>query len=471
VHWTTLLALIDGVLALVTSGHAILNKRDPRSAVAWVGFAWLVPFLGPALYWLLGVNRIPRRAARFKRLRRLQAQPSPAATTSRALVAAGPDPHLASLAQAVDVLARSPLTVGNCVEFLEDGDAAYPQMLRAIAQAKRTVALESFIFDNDTAGGLFVTALGDAQGRGADVRVLVDAVGARYCWPTVLGPLRSRGLKVATFLPALLPTPFANLRNHRKLLVVDGTLAFTGGMNIRDGHVLGNQPRSPVRDLHFRLQGPVVTQLADCFAEDWAFTTGEVLGESWRPPSTPEGSTLARAISDGPDDDFEVLTHVILAALASAQRSIRLVTPYFVPNASLITGLNVAALRGVRVDILIPERGNIPLAQWASTAMLWQVLERGCRVHLSPAPFDHTKLLVIDEAWALFGSANWDARSLRLNFELNVEAYDVKLAAELADFVDRRIARARTVDLAWADSRPFLTRLRDSTAKLLAPYL
>ena len=209
-----------------------------------------------------------------------------------------------------------------------------------------------------------------------------------------------------------------------------------------------------------------------CFAEDWEFATGESLaGDDWYPTLDARGDALVRAISDGPDDDFEVLRHVILSALASARRSVRVATPYFLPDMSLITGLNVAALRGVSVDILLPERGNIRLAQWASTAMLWQVLQHGCRVHLSPPPFDHTKLLIVDEAWTLFGSANWDARSLRLNFELDVECYDAGLAGRLAEMVDARIAAARHIDLAGVDGHSFPVRLRDGVARLFAPYL
>jgi cardiolipin synthase len=363
---------------------------------------------------------------------------------------------------------------GNALAPLENGDTADPAMLAAIDGARRSVGLATYIFDNDAAGTRFVAALERALARGVAVRVLIDAVDARYSWPSIVAQLRRRGIPVATFLPTRLPlpTPFVNLRNHRKILVVDGECAFSGGMNIRHGHVLGERPAHPVQDLHFRITGPVVAQLMDCFGEDWAFATSEVLsGEAWYPLLDSRGDVLARAITDGPDDDFEVLRHVILAALASARRSVRVVTPYFVPDASLITALNVAALRGVAVDVVIPQRSNIRLAEWAASAMLWQILKHGCRVHLSAPPLDHAKLLVVDEAWALIGSANWDARSLRLNFELNVECYDAALAARLASIFDARIAAARPVTLADVDGRSLPVRLRDGTAKLFAPYL
>jgi cardiolipin synthase len=263
-----------------------------------------------------------------------------------------------------------------------------------------------------------------------------------------------------------------NLRNHRKSLVVDGRVAFTGGMNIRLGHWLAKKPAHPVQDIQFRVEGPVVGQLQELFAEDWEFTTGEALrGEPWFPPLEGNGPVLARGIADGPDEDFEVLRWTLLGALASAQRSVRLLTPYFLPDRSLIAALNLAALRGVTVDIVLPERGNLPVVQWASTAHWWQVLERGCRLWVTPPPFDHSKLFVVDDAWVLVGSSNWDPRSLRLNFEGNLECYDTELAGRLAAWFDTRRAAGRRVTLEEVDARSLPVRLRDGLARLLTPFL
>ena len=184
-------------------------------------------------------------------------------------------------------------------------------------------------------------------------------------------------------------------------------------MNIREGCLLSLNPSHPVQDLHFRVEGPVVAHLQEALTEDWAFCTGEELhGERWFPPLGPAGSVIARGIVDGPDEDFEKLRLSLLGAVACARCSLLIVTPYFLPDSALITALNVAALRGVEVDIILPQKGNLPVVQWASTAQLWQNVQRGCRVFLSPPPFDHSKLMVVDGAWTLIGSANWDARHL-----------------------------------------------------------
>ncbi|HXG49578.1 MAG TPA: phospholipase D-like domain-containing protein [Methylomirabilota bacterium] len=475
--WQYLVLGLTVGLSLLGSGHALLHKRDPRAATLWVAVIWSLPLVGAALYFILGVNRIKRQAVLLRgglehfRARQTVRECAPEQLATTLPPAAR---HLTSLASTVGRVVSRPLLPGNRADLLVDGDAAYPAMLEAIASARRSIALATYIFDRDEAGLAFARALGDAVRRGVEVRVLIDATGTRYSWPPVLGELRRQGVPYARFRPAfpLWRLLSMNLRNHRKILVVDGRTGFTGGMNLRVGHWLAKQPRHPVRDLHFRLEGPVVAHLQEAFADDWLFTTGETLrGDAWFPPLEECGSIIARGIADGPDEDFEQLRWTILAALSAARSSVRIATPYFLPDPTLIASLNLAAMRGVSVHILLPARGNLPFVQWASTAHWWQVLERGCRLWLSPPPFDHSKMLVVDEAWSLVGSANWDPRSLRLNFEFNVECYDTGLARTLNAWFDERLRQSRETSLAEVDARGLAVRLRDGAARLLTPFL
>jgi cardiolipin synthase len=473
--WQPWVALVLLLVDIAVSIHVVLHKRDTRAAISWVGLIWLAPLAGVLLYGLFGLNRIRRQGADLQRARRL-VKSRAGAPNAPDWLAATPRPRLAGLARLTERLNGRPLVGGNSIVPLQNGDEAYPAMLQAIDGATRSVALCSYIFSHDAAGAQFVAALGRAVQRGVQVRVLVDDVGARYTWPPVRRALRKAGVRVAHFLPMLSRRgiAFFNLRTHRKSLVVDGALAFAGGMNIQAPNVwqgAGAKERR-IRDVHFRIHGPVVQQLLDAFAEDWAYVTGEILdGPEWATPVEKHGTIAARVIASGPDRDFEVVRQVLLGAVSTARESVSIVTPYFLPDTTMIAALSVAALRGVRVDIVLPSRGNIPVAMWATRAMLWQLLKPGCHVHLTPQPFDHTKLLVIDRAWTLIGTTNWDPRSLRLNFELDVECYDERFASDVQALVDQRIAISRPFTLADADGRPFVKRVRDGLARLLSPYL
>lgn len=477
VIWGGLLAAVNIGLAVGVTVHAVLWKRDSRAVIAWVGLAWLAPVLGSCAYLLLGINRIQRKAVAldlhdvslFNREQQLSA-----AELKRRDAFARDNANLRGLAQAGHVLSGVALLPGNTIEPLVDGDQAYPAMIAAIDTAQRSVALMSYIFDSDRAGQAFLDALVRAQQRDVEVRVLVDGVGSKYSKHNMVSRLRQAGLNASAFLPTRVPRlqAYANLRNHRKILVVDGEVGFTGGTNIREGHLLKLEPDEPVQCLHFQLRGPVVSHLQRVFALDWAFAAAEVLsGPNWFPELNGNARVWARGIEHGPDENLEKLSDLIAAALASARTRVRIVTPYFLPSASLVQALNVTAMRGVDVEIYLPSVNNIALVQWATNAMLWQVLERGIRVYTTPPPFDHSKLMLVDDIWALIGSSNWDPRSLRLNFEFNVECYDEALAASLNGIVDHKAEFACPVTLADVNARSFPVKLRDGLARLLTPYL
>lgn len=472
---TAALALVADVLvAGVASGHVLLHKREPRAALGWIAFIWFAPFVGSFCYAWLGINRIERRASR-----RRQHVRSPADVPTDGLVSTSgaddlPPDHLAPLVRLVGEVTGSPLLPHNSVDVYVEGDDAYAAMLDAIDSAKRSIALCSYIFDVDPTGRRFVEALTGAVGRGVEVRVLVDDVGSRYSWersPTVLA---AAGVPVATFLPTLKPRWLlgTNLRNHRKLLVVDGTNGFTGGMNIREGHRSAAPVATRIRDVHFRLRGPVLQQMFDVFATDWSFTTGETLdGEPWEVDTSSAGRVPMRGIADGPDEDLDNVERVLHGALACARSSVAIVVPYFLPESALVGALVTTALRGVEVDIVLPGRNNQPHVRWASMPILPELVEAGCRVWESPPPFDHARFMVVDEVWSKIGSSNMDPRSLRLNFEFDVECYDTALAGRLLELARERIAASKRVTSEWLAARSLPVKLRDGLAGLARPYL
>jgi len=452
-------------LATVVTVHVLGHKRDPRAAVAWIGLAWLSPVVGSVLYVLLGINRVRTRARTLRGTdRRGTGGPGSAETPSNA--------GLLAVEVAGGRITRRAVEDGNRVRILRNGDEAYPSMLAAIESAQRSVALSSYLFRADRAGLPFIKALAGAHERGVAVRVLVDGIGSGYFRSGTYAALRARGVPVARFLHSLAPwrMPFLNLRNHRKLLVVDGAVAYTGGLNIGAENLVLAQPDRPVLDKHFEVRGPVVAQLCEAFAEDWRFAAGESLaGADWFPALTRCGGTRARAVTSGPDQDLEKIELLIMEAVGCARRSVRVMTPYFLPDERLTVALSLAALRGTQVDVVLPERSNHPSLDWANRAHIEPLLQAGCRFWTHPAPFDHSKLLAIDGQWCLIGSANWDTRSFTLNFEINLEIYDTVLAGEVDEIVASQ--RAAPLTLAQLRDRPTAVRLRDSAARLLSPYL
>lgn len=466
----------DMLLVVATAAHVLLHKRDPRAAWGWIAVCLLFPLVGPFLYFLFGINRVKTRA---KKLRRQPASPpekglgQPEGKAKAVIPTLNIPPAFAEIARISDTITMTPLVAGNQVDILHNGEKAYPAMLRAIEHASRSVFLTTYIFETNHTGLQFVDALERATKRGVMVRVLIDGIGEWYSIPRAGTLLKKRKVCAARFLPPKLipPALHINLRNHRKMLIADGLIAFVGGMNIGDRHLAAREA-NPARvvDLHFCLQGPIVTQIEQVFLEDWQFSTGENLvpGPS-RPPEN--GRALCRTIEDGPNEDLDKLALILLGVVSAARRRILIMTPYFLPSRELIAALKTAVLRGVKVTVILPSKNNLPFIQWATTNMLWELLERGVAVYCQPPPFVHTKLFIVDGYYAQIGSANMDSRSLRLNFELGVEIYDPASVERFAAHIQECLQRSRKIEQNDLDRRHFLIKIRDALAWLFSPYL
>jgi len=474
-----ILLIIIGIFQIITAGHALLYKRDPRAAWAWIVTCLLLPPFGPLLYCLLGINRVRTRAKRLKWYWPwFQTDPdclddAPAAskhTTTVCDFLTEADFH--TIAQVSDAVTRKPLLGGNSLQPLFDGEEAYPAMLQAIREAREYIFLSTFIFDSSRIGHEFIQALEEAKKRSLDIRVLIDGIGEFYTWPRVSKALKDKGIPFTRFLPPKLnpPSPFINLRNHRKILVVDGEVGFTGGMNLGLRHMAWESDNhNRTRDLHFRVYGPIVNQIEEVFLEDWAFCTGD-FHQKPKKPAKDAGQAVCRSITVGPNQDLNKLSMILTGCVSLAKERISIMTPYFLPTRELIGALQGAALKGVEVDIVLPAKNNLPFVHWATQNMLWELLQCGVRVFYQPPPFCHSKLFLIDTIYAQIGSANLDPRSLRLNFELVVEIFDRDFVQGLQRHMDETISQSRQTSLVEVDSRTLPVRLRDSVFWLFSPY-
>lgn len=456
------------MMAIAASAHALLNKADSRGAFGWIALCIILPLAGPILYLIFGINRV-NSAAQKHYVTKLYKDSTdtiqePKGTQFRPLSMVGER-----------VLGKG-LSSCDEVRVLINGEQLYPAMLEAIAQARECVLLGTYIFDHDETGLTFVKALAAASARGVEVKVIVDGMGEWMGLRRIGKALRAHNIPFTLFNPITLIPPALNinLRSHRKVLVIDHRYAFTGGSNIGDRHLADNTDNAHrVQDIHFRLQGRVVDELEWAFRRDWHYCKGTVKLPPFKHHNLnrPDSAIWSRMILDGPNKSLDRLSDLMLGVISAAKERVWIMTPYFIPTPDLLGAIVAAHLRGVDVQILLPGENNIKPAHWASRNILRFVLEKDIYIGYQEPPFIHSKILLVDEQYALIGSANMDPRSLRLNYELGVELFDKALNQQLSEYFIKRRTVATQVTNEEIANRGLAERLRDALAWLFSPYL
>lgn len=483
-----LLALLDFVLAALTIMWVLMTKTNSTSAVAWCLLVIFIPFLGPVLFFLFGYQHINRPLQRKRRHKEAyQAPPNPAnydtatldITPAPTLIGGQEHPLSDALARLAYRFGAYSVTQGNHIDFYHEGQPAFDAMLEAIRSARHHVHLLLFIFHPDNLGRQFLELLTAKAREGVEVRLLYDAMGSHRLPRRLLKPLRQAGGKTSVFLPLNLwrRRLQINMRNHRKILVVDGSVGFTGGLNIGDEYVGKNAYFGFWRDTHLRIRGPAVVDLQRVFAEDWSFAAGENLqdpdahAERYFTAPTADGPYPLQVIDSGPDRDLKPIREVTFAAILKARNRVWIASPYFVPDAGLLDALRLAGYGGVDVRLLGQHRPDKFIPQFAARYYWANVMSAGVKVYQYTKGMMHAKVLLIDDDFASVGTANLDNRSMHLNFEVNCLLYSphaVKLLEEvfLKDF-QSSIKLERSVFA----QRPFAGRLLENACRLLSPIL
>jgi cardiolipin synthase len=467
------------VLAFVLIPRIVMDRRESGATLAWILIIAFLPYIGAALFFLIGRTRVWRRKRRRKRyhaafLEALDGMPRTAAqcdASSNLPALPGPAAEIARVGACV---AGSPLLPGNRVEVLIDANQTYALMEEAIRGAKHHVHMMSYIFRDDDAGTRFRDALAAKAREGVRVRLLVDAVGSHALRASFVRPILEAGGKFARFMPVLPLRPHwrPNLRNHRKLLVVDGTTGFTGGLNIGDEYRGRKKRFAPWRDTHVRMQGAAVLRLQEIFLEDWLFATDEdVRDPRCFPEGEPVGEDLVQVIGSGPDEPHGTIHAIFFTAITQAHRSVYITTPYFVPDLSVLNALKSAAWRGVDVRILMPGKSDLPLVRLAGRSYQRELVEAGVRIYELRAGMLHAKTMVVDRAWSTVGSANMDMRSFRLNFEVNVLVSGEGMAQQMEDIFLKDIGGAQPMELAGLQRKRKRARFLEALARVLSPAL
>lgn len=456
------------LLGLSTAAHVLLNKRDPKSAFGWIALCIILPLAGPVLYLVFGINRIQHRAQRNYLVK--------VSRDSLRTIYEPPGTQFRPLSNIGEKLTNEGLSDCSDFRMLENGEALYPAMLECINKASKRIYLASYIFDNNSSGIEIANALSAAVKRGVDVKVIVDGMGEFMSQPRIGGRLKKLGIPFRRFNPISFfpPALNINMRSHRKLLIIDGEWAFTGGQNIGDRH-LANKLENPHRvlDIHFQFRGKIIDELEWAFLRDWYYCSHTKHPPPFEASNTadPDANIWARLVLDGPNRDLDKLSHLIMGVISAATREVLIMTPYFLPTFDLMGALIAAQLRGLKVQIVVPGHNNIKPVHWAMQNTLKQLLESGLDIRYQPAPFVHSKLLLIDGEYALIGSANIDPRSLRLNYEMGLEIFSKDVNRQLREYFVARAERSTPITLEQINNRTLAARLRDSLAWLFSPYL
>ncbi|MFY9376475.1 MAG: cardiolipin synthase [Kiritimatiellia bacterium] len=488
--WLSLGATVHVCLFLAVALHVLRHRRRADSTWLWLFLTWSLPVIGAVLYAMFGVDRVPRPRWRRTVQRRARLRGLRDAVTEELIpeaywrsVGSAPAPPVDEWTAALDrpmqtLLDSYPLLGGNQITPLLTGDAAFPDMLHAIRGAQHHVHLQSCIIGNDDVGREFMAAVAERAKAGVRVRVLYDRFGSSHAlWGGLFRKYRrTPNMTVAGWTQSNLfrKQLHLNLRNHRKIMIVDGQVGFMGGINLNGySRTQGDQPA--IRDYHFRLQGPIVQELQYSFLSDWYVMTDEapevLLSAKHFQKVPPAGTALARLINSGPASDMHVAVDMFFNAVVAARKQVFIITPYFLPSEDLLRALRMAALRGVRVYLVVPERSNHWYTTWASRAMYEDLLESGVRIFERAPPFIHAKAMTVDDRLAIVGSANWDIRSLYSNYETNLAVYDSRFVTHIKLLMLEDLHASREVNLTAFKNRPIVHRYLENLCGLFSPLL
>ncbi|MDR0977728.1 MAG: cardiolipin synthase [Endomicrobium sp.] len=459
-------------LSLTTSIHILLHKNEVKSATSWIALVFLSPFIGTILYIFLGINRVKRKSSRLrKKINWTEKYPHKLINN---IFKNMPINYKQFITFGYNVYSKA-FVFGNSIEPIQNGTNAYPEMIKAVKNAKKEILISSYIFDYDSETLKLIEALEIAARKKVYIKVLVDGIGTlKFFQHSIEKRLSStKGIECGVFLPPHIPIsmPFVNLRNHRKIMVIDGETAFFGGMNLSKKNTLLNDLKNGILDVTFKVKGPVIQQMAEIFEDDWEFATGKKFQSfAKNTQHLNEGIIPARIIPDGPDKKRPLTELTVTGAINTATKKILIVTPYFLPGSNILTAIEMAAMKDIDVEIIIPEKSDHKILNYAAEPNFLQLIESGVKIYRTRPPFDHSKIFIVDNEWIFVGSSNWDERSFKLNFESNMEIFSRKLAKELIDIVNEKKKNAELITAYECKHLPFLKRIRNNIYRLLTPY-
>ena len=496
----TILTVAEIVYVVVLATWILFEKRPPVSTIAWILSLIALPYVGFIVFFLLGPRRLARKRLKHKRARGVARSAEPDKPVLAPVSSRGVDPRIVQLDRVAIGSGEPPADVCDEVTIFHDAASTYDAIEAAIRGAKHHVHVAYYIFDSGRAGSRLCDALVARAKDGVMVRVLVDDVGSSAMKRSMVDAMRAAGIKFARFNPVRFSRIRSRIdfRNHRKIVVCDGVVGFTGGINVCDDYVPELEPApprplarigapssgqgerkrrrrghpGPWRDTHLRLRGDAVRWLQLTFLDDWLYSTGYLPREpEYFPAPTGTGAHHVQIVASGPDRDLEPIQRLYFAAIGLAQTRVLVTTPYFVPDDAILTALTTAALRGVDVRILVPRRSDSLVVTAAARSYYDDVIAAGGRVYEYQPTMVHAKTLVVDDIFSSVGTVNMDNRSFRLNFEITAVLYGKQHAEELAEQFKRDLRDSKEIKKRTREHLPLRWRVAEAGARLLSPLL
>ncbi|MDU1904543.1 MAG: cardiolipin synthase [Dysgonomonas sp.] len=454
-----------GVVIVVIS-----ENRNPLKTIAWVLVLLLLPLVGLIFYYFFGEDHRKKRLISRKMHKKINRK---TLERTELLEALNPPPQYKGLVNLLNKLKDSPLYGRNKITFYTNGIDKFEALFEEIRKAKKHIHLQYYIFMDDEIGNKTKDILIEKAREGVEVRVLYDAMGSWGAKSSFFKSMEAEGIQVEPFLKVAFPifTSRVNYRNHRKVVVIDGEVGFMGGMNIADRYIKGVK-HGVWRDSHFKVEGKGVHGLQTSFIIDWYATKNELLvANKYFPALVPQGESMMQIATSGPTGEFKQIHQGIFHAITNAKEYIYIQTPYLIPTDALMLALQTAALSGVDVRIMIPEKSDTTFVQIASMSFIKDFLEARVKICLFKDGFVHSKLMVIDDNLTITGSANMDVRSFEHNFEIDAFIYDRETTLRAKEIFMDDLACSRFVDLEEWNKRPLQKRLAESFLRLFTPLL
>lgn len=457
----------------------VLEKRSPFKTIAWILVLILLPIIGLIFYLFFGQEYRKQKIYSRKGIKSLSRIRKLSTAQLRDI-----DRTELSLGQkAIEKMniirlllnnSNALLTTGNKLKILNNGKQTFDAIFKAIKGAKHHIHLEYYIYDDDKIGNQLKSLLIEKSREGVEIRIILDDVGTWGLKERYLNEFKANGIEVYPFMEVRFPrlTSKVNFRNHRKILIVDGSIGFTGGINIADRYIEGNPKIGPWRDTHLQLTGDAVACLQVIFAADWFFVINENLsGEDYFPPLTDAPGTPVQISASGPDSDWESIEQAFFAGISNAREYVYITTPYLMPPQPLVSALKTAALSNVDVRIILPEKSDAVIPKWCSFSYVEELLEAGIKIYFYQGGFIHSKLLIVDSVFSSVGTTNLDFRSLETNFEVNAFIYEEKFAQQLLRNFRNDLKNSREIKLYEWTLRPWHNKFRESLAHIVSPML